>query len=701
MHLRCLDIDLDRLPCDGRARPAACGPFGSHDPRLAQLAAWGGSGALVASFLAASEPQVHAASAPLRLALAVGSGVVRGLPTAARVGIAGIAPLTGRYAEGALGSDLARRLAGLAELVQLRGRAPELALLVLEPGPTLALHAAPELRGLSARAAAERLIERFGPCGLLVAGPAGEAGVAFATLASGHAPPSFVGRGGLGALFGALGLKALVVRAPAVAEAAERPGGESAAALSRLFARSPRLRARASDGTLEIGAALAVREPGTDDVAALAPSASPSSSASPAGGFVRTSARKGCEGCPTPCGLVFERSGRGARPALSQGVRFSAVEPLLRLLEPGAQDDALELLARCDELGVDAREAAAVIEIARTARGLPRTRAACEQVLDELLRAPADAARGGRGAAALARALGVAPPSALLRGQSARREATAASRLGLALSARGGDPLRTLSFLAGDLPSRAALAALVEPWALPPGAEDPRDPRGKGLLLWWSENLANALDAQGVCAFSCAALLADGVVSLEELARAASDGREGAREFLVRGASIALAQHRLAGPASWGAAELPAELAPAAAEYAALRGLDEQGAVRETAWQRVGSAALLPRAAAAARSARIPARPADFEAVSGQLVVTSHGPLARQLAPRLDFVHTLPAPWGEVLASLARHHPRAAASLWLDGRPIPVAYRSGTRVDPADLVHAGDQIDLVVALSGG
>lgn len=755
---RVLDIDLAEL-APGRARTLAPRPWRDADETVEHIGNHGGAALCVALFLAAERARVEHAPAETRLVFAVGGAVRAGMPTAARASVAGLSPLSGRYVEGALGSDFARRLATLADALVLRVSAPPVSrasapqgarasapqaaradtrstprglVLVIDADGDEArveLHAFEELAGLSPAECARRVRALVGDGGSVHIGPAGEHGVPFATLASGAEPPSFVGRGGLGAVFGALGLKALVVRAPPVPDAT----GERARAWSALCARSPRLRARAQGGTLEIAGAFAARgEISAPEWSAPEPESAPRRE------------RKGCAGCPTPCGFVFERAD-GLR-----GAHFSALEPLARGLGLARFEDALALLARCDAAGVDAKETGAVLALVDRARALGRLPgarlagdvAALGAFIDALARAGcgvdeqaglndadrAALALAARGVAHAARALGLDDGGRVLHGQAVRVETSAASRLGLFASARGGDPMRTLSFLAGDVPAHAALARLCAPFPAPTFAGELADPRGSGFAVWWSENLANALDAAGVCAFSCSALLADGVATLDELAEQLAEPGDARAEsaglaLLERGAQIALAQHVLAGELARRradgaeAAELdaaPAWLRDVLAHpggwpaYARLRGLDERGAVRADAWRAAGDATLLARARAEITAARAPEGPRDAEVRSasappaeGTLVLRSTGPLAAVLGARRDVTCVLPAALGDVLRRVARDEPRAAPWLVAGDRLVPVVYRSGTRLDPADLLSAADELDLVVALSGG
>src|SRR5262245_44767537 len=220
--MRVLGVDLTALE---RGRPAelVARDASSHPAPWGVLASWGGSA------LGLAELAAHArrdARGPQPLVIAVGEAVRSGLPTAARAALLTRAPLSGLFAEGHVGGALGARLARVADALVLRGRtALAGAVLVIEEDGACELRARPALRGASPAETARALEDELGPCSVLALGPAGEQTLPFASLAAGHAPPSFVGRGGMGAAFGALGLKALCVRARPVEPAP--PGAET------------------------------------------------------------------------------------------------------------------------------------------------------------------------------------------------------------------------------------------------------------------------------------------------------------------------------------------------------------------------------------------------------------------------------------------------------------------------------------------
>jgi aldehyde:ferredoxin oxidoreductase len=718
---RVLRVDLGRVP-SAKSQRASAERWRGSTREIDQVGCWSGT-ALALALL--HESEVTRPGAPAPLVVSVGECVRRALPTAARAGVTSRAPLTGLLGDGQVGSDLGRRLARIADALVLEGNTPLPGAVLWLSGVggegTVELLSFPDLADADPGRVHTALNEALGPCATLRVGRAGARGIPFASLAAGADPPSFVGRGGLGAVLGRLGLTAIAVGGSAV----EPDPGDDFADLARRLALSPRLRARAEGGTLELADALAARgdlrgrgyaEPMPADEA-RAWSAEIGS---------RDHARKGCEGCPTPCGWVFERGFPGAE-ARRQGARFGAMYALGPNLGLESTGDALALLAACDEAALDAVEAGAVLSLLARARDLQLLpgRApwgdpeALLALLGDLLERRGDGALLALGASGMARKLGLEGEVRDAQGQSARPESSLAAVLGQCASARGADPMRTFPFLLSDASGRR-LRELLAPLPLPPGAEDPRDPTAKGRIVWWHENLMAALDATGFCAFSAAGLLTDGVAGLDDLARAiapASLEPRSARALLAAGASIVTLARDL--NRRWGAR--PGDDLPTWAredlvrpgmwpEYARLRGLDASGHPSPRTWERLATEAILD---VGGRLADVPARglaveraTAGFPRSRGQVDLRCFGPLARQLGARESgqVVHLeidLPASLGEVLAAAARLHPRARRYLVSADQPVPVAYRSSRRLHPDDPVEDGDELDLVVALSGG
>ena len=700
--MRVLHVDLGALESGSGAELRA--------PELAEpwatLARFGGSALGLACL---HDHARRDARGPQPLVLAVGEAVRSGLPTAARAAVLGRAPLSGLYAEGHVGGELGARLARVADALVLGGRTTlPGAVLSLEEGGRCALVSRPDLRGSSPAEAARALEAELGPGAVLAIGPAGELGLPFASLASGHTPPSFVGRGGLGAVFGALGLKALVVRArPAVASA---PRADAAALFERLRT-SPRLAARSAGGTLELFDAWAARGELAPELGhRLAHEARE-----------RAHERHGCRGCPTPCGWVFERSD-GAR----QGARFGASQALGVALGLDSLDDALFLLGACDRLGADAKEVGAVLSLQCSAqeRGLLSGQSARGE-RDELARRiealVLDPRQPGReGAAGLARALGLEAEVPISRGQAVRPEGNRAALLGQCVASGGADPMRSFPFLL-ESASEERLAALLAPLPLPREALDAHAAAGKGRLVFWHENLVTAVDMTGFCAFSSAGLLSDGLCDLDELAgwilpealRAPEDPRWAARapgeRLLAAGANVVLARREL--NRLYGATDGADRPAFALAvldepgmldEYRALRGLDREGALRQEARALFGSPQLL-ELGLASLTPRVSERRAPRHAARtlGQVTLRSAGGLARRLGVRCEVELELPASVEEVLRCAVAQRAFGSDPLLSGGELVPAVWRAGRRLSSRDLVATGDELELVTAIAGG
>ena len=641
----------------------------------------------------------------------VGPAVRDGLPTAARATVASRAPLTGAYADGQVGSDLGRRLASVCDGLLLSGHTNlEGAVLHIRADGAAELVGIPELSGGHPTRIAELLEQRFGECASLRVGPSASAGVRFASLIAGTSPPSLVGRGGLGFAFASTGLTALAVSAPRVA--ALNRGGRQAE-LDRLLMSSPRLALRGEGGTLELAEARAVRGEltglgGTRSVSVdEAETWSKRIDAS-------KGTRHGCAGCPTPCGYMFESPG-----GIKQSARFSVLDALgwnLGLEEPA---QALSLLRTCDEWGIDAKEAGAIL--AAIAQAREDGTLAGELLFGEperLLRALIEVASGSfeaalHGAQELRRKLGLASIQAT--GIAERAETNLAVRLGARVACRGAEPMRTYPFLVDGSVRGSRLEGIFAPFRLPSGSTDPLDPCGKGRLVWWHENFAAAVDASGFCAFSAASLLADGTCSLADLARLVAPEYQTSREpglsWLATGAATLLLVRELNWAWRGAANSLGAEgddpvlgnpgMVP---EYAAWRGLEPNGQPRAEWRGHFDSATLLELGASTeapteeAVPARDPVHP--ISTAAGRVRVRAFGSLGARLGSE-PISFNLPCVLSSLVEDLARDVPEAASSLIAAGEILPAVYRDGERLKATDLIYAEDTLDLILVTAGG
>ncbi|HJO25767.1 MAG TPA: aldehyde ferredoxin oxidoreductase N-terminal domain-containing protein [Planctomycetota bacterium] len=720
LHLRLLDgggLESHEL-CPG-AGP--CSVEGAEVVDWPAMASWGGTA--LGMVLLHGWPE---AQPPL--VLAVGDAVRRGLPTAQRTAIMGRSPLSGRLALGHVGGELASRLVSVWDAVAISGRTrvPG-AVLVINPDGKPGLLSVPELTGLSPAATGRQLEEIFGPCASLRVGPAGEAGLIGANLCTGGEAGSFVGRGGLGARFGGLGLKALVVLAggPAMGMAA----GESAAAggddyggpgnnLALALKASPRLRARADGGTLELfqayGARGDLRGAGYAEPVSGAVVNRLVNEVEAAGGERR--GQRGCHRCPTPCGWTFET--RGGRTT----AHFSALYALGLNVGEEHLDGALRLLAVCDEMGLDAKSTGASLALLADGDG---------EAMERLVRAAVagsgeeEARLLAAGPAATAQALGLEGEAHLVRGQAGRPEGNLASVLGQCVAVGGVDPMRSFPFLATDGPAGGpdgggVLVLEGGGGVLGGGELDPTRPEGKGRLVWWHENLVSALDMVGFCAFSGAGLLADRAATLDTLAGwilpAALGGEVAgpwqgvgpARRLLAAGASVVLLGRLL--DRRWGHSEAEARPAWAAHlldqpgmldEYRALRRWGgagpERGLSADLGTEGVLGGALAGPGGVAERWGAPPVG----EARQGSVRLRATGILGLALGRDTRVAALLPVTATGFLREIAASRPAAASLLLRAGQPLPAIYRAGRRLGPSSPIETGDTLDLVLAVSGG
>lgn len=664
-------VDLGRVSQAGPIPAQALhspGP-GDYGPELRELADWGGAALALAAWKALPDA---------RLALVVGRSVRAGQATASRASVLARSPLTGRLSQGQLGTDLGRRLGALCDGILLRGetRVPD-AVLILDASGGFRLESVPGVKSLDTRQSAQVLGDRFGDGSILRAGPAAHAGVLWSNLCAGQDPASFVGSGGMGAVLAGTGLAALVICSPPVESEREDEGW------FRSLVRSPRLIARAQGQSLQE----ADREPTSPE----------------------SLKRHGCEGCPTPCGFVFERPGRGKGSA-----RFSALRPLMDLVGDPDGTGLQRLLQTCNDLGVDAREAAAclrlVVEHGET-RGLELS-----ALLRGLCLGEFDLPAFGEGAIALARHYAVPTPDTHLGTGRRGHASDPAHLLAQQLGVRGTEPLRSYPFLVGQHTEGSRMRSLVAPLYLPPGSGDPGSTVGKGRLLWWHENLICGVDVLGICAFTVAALLSDGVSDLEELAGRILPGdlvvpgsTDRADALLAMGANVLRLYRDLdysgRSPGSF-EVEVPEDLQVQSREYLSLRGLRPDG------WPDGDSGVRLGRA----EWTHVPEGMLDSGAGDGGASPgRGHGGVGSRVGVELRFQGALVPRLGEglclwfeggatpagALLATSQLFPRHAHWLVSGGQPVPAVLRRGQVLESACRLEHGDVLELVLAISGG
>ena len=683
---RVMRVDLSALGAH-KGAGVEVGEWHAADPLADRVGCWGGPAAALVWFQNPAHRETF-------FALAVGPAVARGVPTAARAVVMAHAPLAGCVREGQVGSDLARRLARVTDLLLLEGVASGSGAVLVLGEEGVRLECLPHLEGLDPEATQRALVEHLGPCASLRVGPAGEAGLPLANLAAGSDPPSYVGRGGLGAAFAARGLKALVVTAREV----EPVGNETWAALQK---DSPRLAARAEGGSLELFESLAARS------ALGARGGAQSVSLEEARTFgdqarERVERRHGCKGCPTPCGWVLDKpEGEGA----AVGARFNALHPLGQNLGIAEIGEARDLLSCCNRLGLDAKEAGACLALwARDRPQLWGDAVALEGLLEQMVRGEEPAAQLGQGADALGRSLGLPDDERHAQGHGMGTESNLAVHLGARVGVRGREPMRTFPFLVGSGFGRSGLEALVAPMPLPMGAEDPALPAGKGRLVWWHENLVLALDLSGFCSFAAAGMLADRVVDLDGLARELEgvDGESPGERWLGRGAVLAELWRRLGSRDASARSAGSQDDMPGGGmwdEYYALRGVgltpeDPMGDhILERALHQLGGSVEDETPVDASAPAEPTAR--------GRVRLRASGALAAALGEDPTLELDLPTHVRSVVAEAVRRWPAAAPLLGREGAVLPGVHSAGRQLGLDDWVHDGDELDLILVVSGG
>jgi aldehyde:ferredoxin oxidoreductase len=177
---------------------------------------WGGRSYIAHHLLAEVDPACEPLGRKNRLIVASGLLADTAVTTGGRLSLGGKSPLTGGVKEANVGGAAGRIMARLGLKAVVLEDAPE------EPQPRLlriaedrvVLLEAPELRGLETMPTLHALRQRFGErIGALCIGPAGEkllAAACVATTDSSGVQLRVAGRGGLGAVMGAKGIKAIV-----------------------------------------------------------------------------------------------------------------------------------------------------------------------------------------------------------------------------------------------------------------------------------------------------------------------------------------------------------------------------------------------------------------------------------------------------------------------------------------------------------
>jgi len=306
------------------------------------------------------------------------------VPMTGRLSIGAKSPLTGGIKESNVGGDAGQRLAraGVRALI-LEDAPDEPSARVLWINQTSAEWIDDlALAHCRVRESLARLRERFGDrCGFLVIGPAGEYGMTGAGVATTDATGMqvrYAGRGGLGAVMGSKGIKAIVVDDEGAAPIAGKdPAGlrDASRRFTEMILANPGLENRRKFGTSSIV--------GPANELGLLPTRNFSQGSFDAidgitgQRLAETIAARGGDGrsgtpcmtgCIIRCSNVFPDEG-GRRKVAS--LQYENIALLGSNCGIGTLDGIAELNARCNDIGLDAIEMGCVLGVAMEA-GLAR-----------------------------------------------------------------------------------------------------------------------------------------------------------------------------------------------------------------------------------------------------------------------------------------------------------------------------------------
>ena len=306
-----------------------------------------------------------------KLVLACGSLAGTMAPSAGRLSIGGKSPLTGGIKESNVGGTAGWALSRLAiRAIVLEGQAAEGQLVLLHVASTSArLLPADDLRSLTTYETVRRLRGRFGKAAAIICiGPAGERSARLATIAVTERdgwPSRHAARGGLGAVAGSKGIKAIVLERgegrPEAAHADEFRQAALAFARDVADSRSPLTRYGTSylmDVTQALGGLPTrnFREGRFEGADAIGPEA-----------LLRTIESRGgrtgvaCQpGCPIRCSNVYNDAEGGH---LTASLEYETIALMGANLGVGDLDEIARLDRTCDELGVDTIDAAISLAI--------------------------------------------------------------------------------------------------------------------------------------------------------------------------------------------------------------------------------------------------------------------------------------------------------------------------------------------------
>jgi aldehyde:ferredoxin oxidoreductase len=407
--MRTLRVNMDRLEHNWE-------PIPSEYERL------GGRALIAGIMLAEVPPRCDPLGLQNKLIFAPGLLGGTSLSSSGRLSVGGKSPLTGGIKEantgGSGGSDLARL--GVKALVVEGQPANDKLYQLYVSGAKAELLPADEWRGLGTYATVARARERWGAgCTVLSIGQAGEflmgaAGVACTGV--GEQDCRVAARGGLGALMGSKGLKAIVLDASST-EPVPLADPELFRASARRFANelieSPKTGRKGAMHTYGTSAIVAaVNEMGafpTRNFSAGSFEAADNLTGQrlreitlERGGKVGTTCMAGCV---IACCNVFVDE--GGEPIVST-LQYETIGLLGSNLDIGSLDEVARLNRRCNDYGLDSIEAGAALDIAAEA-GLARfgDEASFAVLLDEIAAGSVLGRVLGQGAVVTGRVLGV------------------------------------------------------------------------------------------------------------------------------------------------------------------------------------------------------------------------------------------------------------------------------------------------------
>jgi aldehyde:ferredoxin oxidoreductase len=280
------------------------------------------------------------------------------LTTSAKFAVVAKSPLTGLLTDALASSHfaIAGKLTGYDAIVVTGARATLSVLLIDDKGARF--EDATELGGLTAAQAGTRLRQQLGERlgrGWRVAaiGPAGERGVRYATISH---DGRHAGRGGLGAVLGAKGLKAIAVRASAKVAPADPDAVLAAARDLRERSFGPATAKYRELGTLaNLLAFNAISTLPTRNFQAATFDGAPQLAAEDLAA-ARQVARHSCASCTIGCEHIYK--GRDGRKTRVEYENVFALGPMCGVSDP---DAVLAASARCDDLGLDTISAGGTI----------------------------------------------------------------------------------------------------------------------------------------------------------------------------------------------------------------------------------------------------------------------------------------------------------------------------------------------------